>query len=79
MIEFTLPFLLAPIPHAGESQPVPITRSAAPIGTTPTAAVIQPPRYRGMRIPRGMALWAAVFNPGPDHDAPNIGVQGGWY
>jgi hypothetical protein len=78
-IEFTLPFLLAPIPHAGASEAVPISRSALPIGMTPTAGVIQPPRYRGMRIPRGMALWAAVFQPAPDPDAPNIAVQGGWY
>jgi hypothetical protein len=62
--EFVLPYILAPIPHSG--------------GQASASADI-PPRYRGLMIPRGLALWAAAFTPTPNPNAPNIGAQGGWY
>lgn len=71
-IEYTLPFVLAPVPHAisDNSQQIPLSGQAA---------VISPPRFRALLIPRGMALWAAVFHPTPIAAAPNIACQGGWY
>lgn len=67
-MEFTLPYTLAPIPHSGGNTPVRFHSGEN-----------EPPRFRGLAIPRGKALWAAVFNPTPVAAAPNIGVQGGWY
>ncbi len=37
------------------------------------------PQFGGLRIERGMALWAAVDGVGPHPDAPNLGVQGGFH
>ena len=60
---FELPLLLAPVPHAA---------SAAQAAT-------ELPQFRGLRIPRGAALWAAVNTQTASLNAPNIVVQGGWY
>ena len=38
-----------------------------------------PPQYRGLRIPRGLALWAAAETTTAKASAPNIGVQGGFH
>jgi hypothetical protein len=37
------------------------------------------PQFRGLRIEKGLALWAACDGTGPHPDAPNIGCQGGFY
>ena len=58
---FTLPRLLAPVPHAGDS-------SAAAV-----------PQFRGLRLAKGLALWAAVESTSVVPNAPEIAVQGGYY
>jgi|GEM_PF-1767871 hypothetical protein len=67
-VEFELPHVLSPIPHAG-----------ANLALQGRSGVSEPPRYRGLYVPRGKALWAAVFHPAPVPHAPNIACQGGWY
>jgi hypothetical protein len=69
-VEFSLPFVLSPVPHAGTMEAVPMSG---------TVGVQAPPRFRGLYVPRGKALWAAVFAPAPIPEAPNIALQGGWY
>lgn len=63
VVRFPLPLLLAPVPHAGENN-----------GATDAI-----PQFAGLRIERGLALWAACNSATPVANAPNILVQGGWY
>jgi hypothetical protein len=63
VVHFSLPRLLSPVPHASMIVP-----TEGPI-----------PQFGGLRIERGMALWAAVDGVGPHPDAPNLGIQGGLY
>lgn len=39
----------------------------------------EPPQYRGLLVPRGKALWAAVEAGAPQADAPNLACMGGWF
>ncbi len=55
--------LLAPIPHAGINDPY--------------SGFL--PQFRGLRISRGLALWAACDVQTPATGAPNIIVQGGFH
>jgi hypothetical protein len=74
-IEFSLPFVLSPIPHAqGDSELV-----NGPIASSLTNGLQQAARFRSLYVPRGKALWAAVFSPTPNPEAPNIACQGGWF
>lgn len=38
-----------------------------------------PLQYRGLKIEKGRALWAAANNTTPSFTVPQIAVQGGWY
>lgn len=60
---FPLPLLLSPVPHAA-------------VGVSAGYVI---PQFRGLRLERGEALWAAADVVTPDPDAPSIGVQGGFY
>lgn len=75
-IEFALPFVLSPVPHAGQNT----VTNTSPLGSRAVGDTYSdPPRFRSLLVPRGLALWAAVFSPAPNPDAPNIACQGGWY
>ncbi len=60
---FPLLPLLAPVPHAGFGGP----------------ANADTPQFLGLRISRGLALWAACDVQTPATGAPNIIVQGGFH
>lgn len=60
---FVLPRLLAPVPHAGENN----------------AVSDEMPQFRGLRLAKGLALWAAVESTSVVANAPSIAVQGGYY
>jgi hypothetical protein len=60
---FPLPALLAPVPHSGENN-------------TATDLI---PQFKGLRLAKGWALWAACNSSTPVANAPNILVQGGYF
>lgn len=62
-VSFRLPKILAPVPHAGENNTV----------------SDEIPQFRGLRIAKGLALWAAAESASVVPDAPSIGAQGGYY
>ncbi len=66
-ISWQAPRLLAPVPHAGGN--------VGYIVNGPTEV----PQFRGLLLPRGKALWAAVESATAVANAPNIACQGGFY
>lgn len=66
-ISWQPPKLLAPVPHAGGN--------VGYIVNGPTEV----PQFRGLLLPKGKALWAAVESATAVANAPNIGCQGGFY
>lgn len=66
-ISWQPPKLLAPVPHAGGS-----------IGYI-VSEIPEVPQFRGLLMPRGLALWAAVDSATAVSTAPNIACQGGLY
>jgi hypothetical protein len=43
------------------------------------AATDAPMQYRGLKIEKGRALWAAANTPTPSFTVPQVLVQGGWF
>lgn len=66
-ISWEPPKILAPVPHAGGN--------VGYIVNGPTEV----PQFRGLIMPRGLALWAAVDSATAVATAPNIACQGGLY
>lgn len=62
-VSFPLPELLAPVPHAGGND----------------AATNAIPQFRGLRLAKGWALWAAANSSTPVANAPNILAMGGYF
>lgn len=66
-ISWQPPKVLAPVPHAGGNVGYIVNGPA------------EVPQFRGLLMPRGMALWAAVDSATAVASAPNIACQGGFY
>jgi len=69
----------------GESQPIGVTVEFAlpkllfPVVHASGNTGDEPLQFRGLRIEKGRALWAAANVPTPAFTVPQIGVQGGFY
>ena len=77
---FLARFGFASGPDPGERESLVLPRILAPV---PHAGANDadgyPPVHRGLRIEKGLALWAAIENASPVANAPNLLVMGGFY
>jgi hypothetical protein len=62
------------------SEPVELPLLLAPVPHANGASnVMREPQFRGLRLERGWALWAACDGAGPHASAPNVGITGGFH
>lgn len=66
-------------PDVGTTVEFELPRLLSPIPHGGAATSAEPVQFRGLRLERGLALWASVDSSSAVPGAPLIGVQGGYY